>query len=149
MEDTLISFETAKLAKEKKFDILCEHSFSEHNSAIQENNQNGFRNWNKEYKNSYSRPTQSLLTKWLREVHSIIVDATLDFFDSYTKESIKYSPTFYTYSNDKKRFWTYTDYINSDECTKEMQDEMPIFQKYSTYEEALEIGLQEGLKLIK
>ena len=91
----------------------------------------------------------SELQKWLREKHQIIVDVSLDFFNSYTKESIKYFPTFYTYSNNKKRFWIYTDYINSDECTKKMQEEMPIFQNYSTYEEALEIGLQEALKLIK
>ena len=88
------------------------------------------------------------LQKWLIEKHQIIVDVSLDFFNSYTKESIKYSPTFYTYSNNKKRFWIYTDYINSDECTKKMQEEMPIFQNYSTYEEALEIALFEALKLI-
>ena len=128
MEDTLISFETAKLAKEKGFDFIyiIDNELTNH-----------------------SLITQSLLAKWLREVHSIIVDVTLDFFDSYTKESIKYSPTFYTYSNDKKRFWLYTDYINSDECTKKMQEEMPIFQNYSTYEEALEIGLYHALKLIR
>ena len=128
MEEQLISFETAKLAKEKGFDFIyiIDNELTNH-----------------------SLITQSLLQKWLREKHQIIVDVSLDFFNSYTKESIKYSPTFYTYSNNKKRFWIYTDYINSDECTKKMQEEMPIFQNYSTYEKALEIGLQEALKLIK
>ena len=128
MEEQLISFETAKLAKEKGFDFIyiIDNELTKH-----------------------SLITQSLLAKWLREVHNIIVDVSLDFLNSHTKESIKYSPTFYTYSNNKKRFWIYTDYINSDECTKKMQEEMPIFQNYSTYEEALEIGLQEALKLIK
>src|SRR5690606_40485106 len=69
--EELIKLETAKKAKDKGFDILCEHSFSEHYSGIQENNQNGFRNWNREYKNHYSRPSQSILAKWLREEQNI------------------------------------------------------------------------------
>ena len=120
MEDTLISFETAKLAKEKKFDILCEHSFSEHNSAIQENNQNGFRNWNKEYKNSYPAPTQSLLTKWLREVHNI--EIAIQWFDNCYIKSVKQKPF---------KANTYR------------------IEGLDNYEEILELGLQEALKLIK
>ncbi len=127
MEDTLISFETAKLAKEKGFNFIyiIDNELTKH-----------------------SLITQSLLAKWLREVHNIIIDVKLDFFNSYNKESIKYYPIFYTYSDSKKRFWLYTDYINSDECTEEIQDKMPIFQKYSTWEEALEIGLYQALLLI-
>ena len=181
MKEQLISFETAKLAKEKDFNIL-QHSYYFEDGEFKENSlkgTNGYygeeyefnlsefnENWNdkwltkktgdrcfgcskqKGYLETFSAPTQSLLQKWLREKHQIIVDVSLDFFNSYTKESIKYSPTFYTYSNNKKRFWIYTDYINSDECTKKMQEEMPIFQNYSTYEEALEIALFEALKLI-
>lgn len=122
LKEKLISFETAKLAKEKKFDILCEHSFSEHNSAIQENNQNGFRNWNKEYKNSYSRPTQSLLQKWLREVHGTII-YVVPFKDIGDD------------NNDPIRFKVFT--------TKTINS-----KEYKTYEEALEIGLYQALLLI-
>ena len=163
MEEQLISYETAKLAKEKGFNVETLHFYCKNRTcdyiktpykysfevnANQETLINGEID-NFGYGITWSAPTQSLLQKWLREKHQIIVDVSLDFFNSYTKESIKYSPTFYTYSNNKKRFWIYTDYINSDECTKKMQEEMPIFQNYSTYEEALEIALFEALKLIK
>jgi len=161
MKEELINFETAKLAKEKGFNIGCKNKYVETLEHALEMGRGGdctfphiptrvltnssYEKW--DIVHCYA-PTQSLLAKWLREVHNIIIDVKLDFFNSYNKESIKYYPIFYTYSDSKKRFWLYTDYINSDECTEEIQDKMPIFQKYSTYEEALEIGLQEGLKLI-
>ena len=140
MEDTLINFETAKLAKEKKFDILCEHSFSEHNSAIQENNQNGFRNWNKEYKNSYSRPTQSLLQKWLREVHNCFIDI-LPHRDGDSKNK--------QWKSKKDVFWTVeVDYYGKN-FEIELTDDSDFTQHFNnSYEEALEIGLYQALLLI-
>jgi hypothetical protein len=126
MKEQLVSFQVAKLAKEKEFDVLCEHSFSEHDSGIQDNNQNGFRNWNKEYKNSYSRPTQTLLQKWLREVHNLYVEANPNasgygwFIDKTNGTHIKGSE--YEGPNDGGR--------------------------WDIYEDALEIGLLEALKLI-
>jgi hypothetical protein len=75
MEEKLIEFETAKIAKARGFNVVCENYFSEHFTGdIQENNQSGFRNWNKEYENSFSRPTQSLLQKWFREIHNLDVE---------------------------------------------------------------------------
>ena len=74
MVEKLIEFETAKIAKTRGFNVVCENYFSEHLTGVQENNQCGFRNWNKEYENSFSRPTQSLLQKWLREIHSLDVE---------------------------------------------------------------------------
>ena len=151
----LLSYDTAKLAKDKGFDPEALSIYYDPPKKGIVVGQSGARKYNyykdkpKDGIERVHNTIQSVLQQWLREKHQIIVDVSLDFFNSYTKESIKYSPTFYTYSNNKKRFWIYTDYINSDECTKKMQEEMPIFQNYSTYEEALEIGLQEGLKLIK
>jgi len=75
----------------------------------------------KEY--SISRPTQSLLAKWLREVHNIIVTPL---------------PT--------KTKWFFNIQWGGVETNYEDFDSD---EYYSTYEEALEIGLQEGLKLIK
>ena len=74
MEDELIKFETAKLAKEKGFDIPCKKSYWV-------NPDGEF--WLASY--SYDRdrylgrpwllvPTQSLLQRWLREVHNIHVE---------------------------------------------------------------------------
>lgn len=101
MTDTLISFETAKLAKEKgfapEFDWL---------------NQNTF-------------PTQSLLQKWLREVHDIHIIVKV-FWDS--KFNIR------TYAADIFKI-----------------GQKPIQRKRivrPTFESALEDGLFESLKLI-
>ena len=64
MEDTLIKFETAKLAKEK--------------------------GWNGDFIESHKiLTTQSLLAKWLREKHNIYVTSqigNLDFINTYHYE---------------------------------------------------------------
>jgi hypothetical protein len=60
-------------------------------------------------------PTQSLLQKWLREVHNIFITVNINL----------YCAIFHN-----KDFYMVTDYYNS-------------------YEEVLEVGLQEALKLIE
>ena len=97
MEDTLITFETAKLAKEKGWD----GDFVESHKIL---------------------TTQSLLAKWLREKHNIIIIVDYEGIDGYYYK-------FYSYKGMKKFY----DASNTN---------------YKTYEEALEIGLQEALKLI-
>ena len=67
-------------------------------------------------------PTQSLLAKWLREEHNIIVLVDYEGIDGYYYK-------FYSYKEGNKN------YDASD-------------KNYNTYEEAYEIGLQEALKLI-
>lgn len=71
MKDELIKFETAKLAKEKGFDAPCRNYFlwDERNGV-----------WNFPLnanemllgdESNFNRPTQSLLQRWVREVHGI------------------------------------------------------------------------------
>ena len=130
MEDTRINFETAKLAKEKGFP--------------QETNrlEIPYYNYKGEFKGDVSdwrirkylrgedtsdiefvsAPTQSLLAKWLREKHNIIVLVDYEGIDGYYYK-------FYSYKEGNKN------YDASD-------------KNYNTYEEAYEIGLQEALKLI-
>lgn len=62
MEEQLISFKTAKLAKEKGFDIATIHRYDEFGQIVE-----GMVFSNREI---YA-PTQSLLQKWLREKHKI------------------------------------------------------------------------------
>ena len=69
MEDTLISFETAKLAKDKGFKKVYCNAYYLENGQIIKNTIH--RNLHLEFKNEYSAPTQSLLQRWLREVHDI------------------------------------------------------------------------------
>lgn len=138
MEDQLISFETAVLAREKGFNvpcrgrIHCSHYHFVKNNIIPANvpiadnemfapkcDWNNLEECDPNRSNSTlkglytSIPTQSLLQKWLREKYKIhiYVQPTLSF--------------------DK---WT----LNHN-----------FYQTYNTYEETLEAGLIEALKLIK
>ena len=126
MEDTRVTFETAKLAKEKGF-------FQETNRL-----EIPYYNYKGEFKGDVSdwrirkyirgentsdiefvsAPTQSVLAKWLREEHNIHLIAYKNInIDGYD--------------------WCY---ITTDGITN--------INSYKTYEEAYEIGLQEALKLI-
>ena len=150
MKEQLISFETAKLAKEKKFDIQCIHGFVEDTSkslskGISEEfywelgerpNDNYFKNllhYDQKDLFFYSRPTQSLLQKWLREEHNIHIEVW------------KMSGHFRA-----RRFEEFTEKINFDGKVKDIirHHKYSSYLDGNTYEEALEKGLQEALKLI-
>ena len=119
LKEKLISFETAKLAKEKGFHISSRGEGMGKRVFI-----NGeLVNTIFSSKDHIHAPTQSLLQKWLREVHNVSIKR-----DDY-----------YTYS--RVRF----DY---NICELGSQGDNPV-GVFETYEEALEIGLQEALKLIK
>lgn len=121
LKEELISFETAKLAKEKGFQVDRDNCKSEYYlpdcTLINPINQ-GVESV-KLYPSEYEAPTQSLLQRWLREIHRVNVFCAPNKFDS----DIWYW------------FLGYNGLIKSD--------------KTQTYEQALEKGLQEGLKLIK
>lgn len=126
MKEQLISFETAKLAKEKGFNIPCKYFYKEKyiNAIEYEVVHDGHleANWNENFKYSpaeCSAPTQSLLQKWLRDKYEIIICIIFEL-DSY--EIL----------------------IDNKHNTGSFQ----VGDVYKTYEEALEVGLQEALKLI-
>ncbi len=78
MKDQLISFETAKLAKEKGFVSALSKKYTKHGELIDHIplSDDGYG------KHCYA-PTQSLLQKWLREKHKIIVEAQFDVENYY------------------------------------------------------------------
>ena len=167
MKEQLISFETAKLAKEKGFDIST-HSYYFEDNKFKENSikgTNGYygdeyefnlsefnENWNdkwltkktgdrcfgcskqKGYLETFSAPTQSLLQRWLREVHNIYVESYHDLTSDGTKIQF-YTSWGFLQQKDK----------NGNRNVNGWYDE---YNDWKTYEEALEIGLQEALKLI-
>ncbi len=127
MEEQLITFETAKLAKEKGFSINTteyweyQASGPERYKFITEDSPGA--TWvNDDLKNRICISTQSLLQRWLREVHNIKL--WVEF--NYTKEWFSYYLDKY---DDKKII-----------LQKEVRNQ--------SFEEALEVGLQEVLKLI-
>ena len=127
MEDTLINFETAKLAKEKGFELnsICYYQlYSEGQlryKLFTEDDENGGY-VNEDSLNRIAVVTQTLLQKWLREVHEISIK-----IDDY-------------YTNSRVRF----DY---NVCELGSQEDNPV-GIFETYEEALEIGLYQALLLI-
>ncbi len=115
MKEQLITFETAKLAKEKGFkEMVANHYTTElvmPKKTILGASTNG-------EEDKVSAPTQSLLQKWLREEHNIHIESALTF-------GLRYS--FKVYKGIDVGMNTDVD----------------------TYEEALEKGLYEALKLIE
>ena len=115
MEETKISHKTAKLAKEKGFDVGSDKSFSynEDGSVTRAAFQN--------YSQICYKVTQALLAKWLREIHNIYVEPRLESGAGYVCRVYiigMIAPSFIGKIGDD-------------------------------YEDRLEEGLQEGLKLIK
>ncbi len=117
MKEQLISFETAKLAKEKLFDWNCFYKFV-NNSDVEVNNEINSFNWNA-FSNKVSAPTQSLLQKWLRDKCDIRV-----YVYEHTDE---HGVTMYGSNIYGNRYEVISPYKPS-------------------YENALEAGLKEALK---
>lgn len=140
MKEQLISFETAKLAKERGFkwntlDSFYKLTFEETWKPNLRDRLGNFIDWNTESygvsKNITSRPTQSLLQKWLREVHNIDIQI-LRNKPGYSE----YKVEIYKINNSNQYIYLL---IKDEEFIK----------WFYTYEEALEVALQEALKLIE
>ena len=119
MEDTLIKYNTAVLAKEKGFGENCNAWYFIDSELIIEkcsHDQFGI--------GGFLAPTQSLLAKWLREKHGIHVEVT---FDAWNNE--KYEVSICQKGNKDLDF--------------------DVMGNFDTFEQAYEKGLQEALKLIK
>lgn len=135
MTDQLISFETAKLAKKKGFNEETSHYYDLIDNKLKHTIE-GFSNPNEDCMidielewhnhsnfNRLAAPTQSLLQKWLREKHELHVGI---YYRNVDKSWI--TEIFYTREYMKNGRLPYT--------------------VHKTYEEALEQGLIEALKLI-
>ena len=128
MKEELITFETAKLANEKGFDWRVNALYTNEYSK------------NDEYElittltvtksNQIHAPTQSLLQRWLREVHSIHVNVDTGWADG----GFLYECT----------IWNRAIEI---QCKLSLNSILGTYEL--TYEEALEAGLLEALKLIE
>lgn len=117
MKEQLISFETAKLAKEKGFDITINKLYDIKGNL-------GSINCNNKCHN-FSAPTQSLLQKWLREKHEIHININTFYFTDIDKFGYEVE-----------------DIVSPNES-------LILSGTQGDYEEALEKGLQEALKLIE
>ena len=122
IEEQFVSFETAKMLKEAGFDVPCTSQYTE-----------GKYIWNVDYPYNfnqdefgYSRPTQALAARWLREVHKLHV----------------FADRTYEYALDKFSWGYYIQSSNYEYCKN--------FKiGFDSYEQAIEEGLCEAIKLIK
>ena len=123
MEETLVSFEVAKLLKEKGFNIWQNSFYNGIELEEFDYNRDGatyFDNPKYDNENTIYAPTLSLAQKWLREVHNIHIQ-------------IIFLPI-----NNRFIFAIY----------KYGKEDIESVLEYETYELALEAALQEALKLI-
>lgn len=128
MTEELVTLETAKLLKEKGFNEYCKDIIKEDDNRIM---QSVFRTNKNLPKLCYSRPTQSVAQKWLREIRGVYV---------YVEPVIG-----------KRWKLSFCDFNVPTEESDWMENEINKgngYKVYVTYEEALEAGLQEALKLI-
>ena len=124
--EQFVSFDTAKLLKEAGFDVPCTSQYTEGKCI-----------WNVGYPYNfnqdefgYSRPTQALAARWLREVHHLNVYACFD----------------YVCFDDGERKWFF---MRENTMINDYTSVYCSIISYDSYEEALEAGLKHGLELVK
>ena len=125
MEERLIEFNTAELAKKKGFDLNCRFLYK--SKLGWEEGIGVDYNWNRF--NSYSAPTQSFLQTWLREIHDIHIQILIYSWSERT----------YYYKIHSKRA-----YVSN--SSKFILDSDVVIGKYV---DVLEKALHHGLNLIK
>lgn len=147
MQEEIIAFETAKLAKEVGFQNKTPHKLRRNYYNYLGELNGDCTAYIKRFANeedtsdfvNVEAPTQSLLQRWLRDEHDINVVVRHSY-----KTLDKYIVSYSKWRDDKKFRTTYF-IIPLDD------DGIPngTHQDFTTYEGALERGLQEALKLIK
>lgn len=149
MKEQLISFDTAKLAKEKGFDISCQYYYDNDGNLPDRWESSGSSTdtdvpiYLEEFEENYnsnnwvgnikcSAPTQSLLQKWLREVHELQVQCFPLTGGKWEGIIFYLNKPFNSYSFQAKmsHIWETDQY------------------EWDSHEETLERGLYEALKLI-
>ena len=123
--EQFVSFDTARMLKEAGFDVPCFNQYTERGTI-----------WHCDCPENFNKsqcatscPTQALAARWLREVHRIVVN-------------VAYIPP-----HVGRDVWKY--FVGGMDDMVWPGDYEPSDRKYETYEEAMEVGLQEAIKLIK
>lgn len=127
IKEQYISLDTARMLKDASFNVPCRRHYTKSGStwetAVPETiDDSKSCTW-------FPCPTQALAARWLREVHRIVVD-------------VAYIPP-----HVGRDVWQY--FVGGMDDMVLLGDYEPSDRKYETYEEAMETGLQEAIKLIK
>ena len=150
--DKLITFETAKLAKEKGFSL----PISSDNKYFNDNGNVHIWGWFHplELADPIDAVSQSLLQRWLREVHNIQVVmkpvlGSKNGYDSYPMIGWDFDIIKLNKNSNNSYYMGYpigdwfTGIVEDDETLEELG-----INPNLSYEESLEIGLQKGLKYV-
>ena len=125
VKEEYVSFETAKLAKEKGFNEHCNHYYDSDRKLNYHDQYISNSSLNKLYDlQCYLAPTQSLLVRWFRETKELHIEVE-----------------FWCYMGENYCEYTY-------DISKPYEGVDKDVLWFNTYEEAMEAGLQEALKLI-
>ena len=154
MKEKLIDLETAKLSAEKGFNIRCKDAYCDFDEYIAYDYHHGDEELIPKRYNvlvssdydgrgktiKYYAPTLSLLQQWLREKHNILVYVHTAYTQNIVDENLIYS---------FKPSITIIEYVGENIFKTDLKYEMFHGLKAMTYEDAMELGLMEALKLIK
>ena len=124
IKEQYVSFETAKLTKEKGFDERCNYVYDK-NKTLQMIRNQSYEEFDKRDKYSILCPTQSLLARWLREKYDLSVEV-LSTASGFAWCVCK--------AHDGTCIVSFEDY----------DEDIP-----DNYETSMEIALQKALKFIK
>ena len=121
IEEQFVSFDTAKLLKEAGFDVPCTSQYTDNGFGWDNLSRANYNSCN----SLFSRPTQALAARWLREVYNVAI----------------YS----LYDDDMEQWFYVVDAFTRNPVINGFQSG----SEYDDYESAFEDGLREAIKLIK
>ena len=132
IKEAYVSFEVAKLLKEKGFTEECEYFYDWYKESESYHIcSNGGTCNNEKYPDEYSMPTHQMAMAWLREEKNIFISICngnhCKFDKNIPSETVYY---FFTITN------SYGVYKEEEQC----------FDEFKTYEEAIEAALKYCLK---
>lgn len=129
LKEDIVSFATAKLAKTAGF--WYDGNTNDWLSTTLPYHEDGTRPIDLRYKGElWSAPTQALLQRWLRDKHKVFVEVNFRKFAYGVSNG-------YFYICGSKKYHSVNSYFGKN-----------VFQPFDTYEDALEVGLQQGLKIV-
>ena len=135
MKEEYVTFETAKLLKEKGFDWDCDHYYKPNGEIVRTFHPDGSRHINSSvlYENQCLAPTQAMAMRWLREENGIHISADIykdssnDADGNVVDEWTYWALTFY---------WLPSGNVGDEEG----------YDQFDSYEDAVEAGLEYVLK---
>jgi len=149
MREEIISLVTAKILKEKNFNVGVYGSYTHYLKTRKHDNpsfaykkgeigydrdyfvNNGSSDFTCKYYIMCAAPSQSIVLSWLREEHGIVIGVHLHLYGDDNKTDRLEKEKYYSWMVDLKNHDTYSSF---DDC--------------NTYEEAVEMGILEALNLI-